>query len=99
MFWFCVLVILVGVGGFVIVDSVVLGVDMVNYVLCVCVNVRWEYVEDLSRSDGGYVAFVSASSNRIMKDGEEIFINYGDKFNEELLFIYGFVLKDNVVEE
>ena len=98
-FWSRALAIPVGAGGSVTVDSVVPGVDMVNHAPRARANARWEHVEDSSRPDGGYVALVSAPPNRTMKDGEEIFINYGDKSNEELLFTYGFALKDNAVEE
>ena len=98
-FWSRALAIPVGADGSVTVDSVVPGVDMVNHAPRARANARWEHVEDSSRPDGGYVALVSAPPNRTMKDGEEIFISYGDKSNEELLFTYGFALKDNAVEE
>ena len=35
------------------------------------------------------------SSNARLKPGNEITINYGDKSNEELLFLYGFVQENN----
>jgi hypothetical protein len=98
-FWSRALAIPVGAGGSMTVDSVVPGVDMVNHAPRARANARWQHVEDSSRPDGGYIALVSAPPNRAMKDGEEIFISYGDKSNEELLFTYGFALTDNAVEE
>ena len=93
-FWSRVLAIPVGDGTREL-ESIVPGIDMVNHVIdAKYANARWEYVADASRSDGGYVALISPR-NRKLEDGEELFMNYGDKSNEELLFTYGFADDDN----
>lgn len=93
-FWSRVLAIPVGDGTREL-ESIVPGIDMVNHVVDPkYANARWEYVADASRIDGGYIVLISPR-NRKLDDGEELFMSYGDKSNEELLFTYGFSDEDN----
>lgn len=93
-FWSRALAIPVERGAHVL-ESIVPGIDMINHVVdAKYANARWEYVEDPSRADGGFIALVTPK-NRALENGEELFIHYGDKSNEELLFAYGFAVDGN----
>jgi hypothetical protein len=51
------------------------------------VNIKWYYNRDVNR-------FVIEAIKDISKD-EEIYLNYGDKSNDDLLFYYGFTIENN----
>ena len=51
-------------------------------------NIRW------CPADGGGINFVANSSSGSLA-GNELLISYGDKSNQELLFLHGFTLEDN----
>ena len=78
------------------VESVVPGIDFVNHGGATKTNARWEHVVDANAPGGGYVALVwSPPRRRRPTEGEEIFIDYGEKSSESLLFTYGFTVEDD----
>jgi len=78
------------------VESIVPGIDFVNHGGATRTNARWEHVVDANAPGGGYVALVwSPSRRRRPTEGEEIFIDYGAKSSESLLFTYGFTAADD----
>ena len=78
------------------VESIVPGIDFVNHGGVTRTNARWEHVVDANAPGGGYVALLwSPSRRRRPTEGEEIFIDYGAKSSESLLFTYGFTAADD----
>ena len=72
------------------------GIDFVNHGGATKTNARWEHVVDANAPGGGYVALVwSPPRRRRRTEGEEIFIDYGEKSSESLLFTYGFTVEDD----
>ncbi|QPG74054.1 hypothetical protein FOA43_001374 [Brettanomyces nanus] len=55
-------------------------------------NVRWDY------NDDEYVSFTARESADRMKNGHELFNNYGNKPNYQLLLGYGFVIPNNTFD-
>ncbi|GLC33172.1 hypothetical protein PLESTB_000362900 [Pleodorina starrii] len=48
-----------------------------------------------SPSPGGPVVRLQLHAGSCVRTGQELYISYGDKSNEELLMLYGFALQDN----
>ena len=61
-------------------------IDMFNHTSTVQSDVRYEFFYD---------AFVLAVTNRGFAPGEQVFISYGPRSNDELLLTYGFVEEHN----
>lgn len=75
------------------VEGLVPGIDFCNHALKAAAT--WE-VDESGSATGLPFSMYLLSAGNILSDGEkEITISYGNKGNEELLYLYGFVVKDN----
>ena len=88
------------------VEAIVPGVDFANH-SCAKPNARWRVRrapprENSARDAGGASAPAEPTIELVCvrgsapAPGEELKISYGDKTNEELLFVHGFVERDNL---
>ncbi|GBG92010.1 hypothetical protein CBR_g54105 [Chara braunii] len=77
-----------------LVEGLLPCIDMCNHDRTA--KVKWE-VDDADGSACGipHGIYLHTLPEETLEGGEEICISYGDKGNEELLFLYGFVLNDN----
>ena len=83
------------------VEAIVPGIDFANH-SCVAPNARWEVrgvvrgAPDPSDTSGsGPRVELLGEFGATPAPGEEVVISYGDKTNEELLFVHGFADRDN----
>ena len=83
------------------VEAIVPGIDFANH-SCVAPNARWEVrgvvrgAPDPSDPSGsGPRVELLGEFGATPAPGEEVVISYGDKTNEELLFVHGFADRDN----
>ncbi|KAL8500146.1 hypothetical protein ACS0TY_019947 [Phlomoides rotata] len=75
------------------IEGLVPGIDFCNHDLKAAAT--WE-VDSTGSSTGVPFSMYLLSAGNILLEGEkEITISYGNKGNEELLYLYGFVIKDN----
>lgn len=77
------------------IEAIVPGVDFANH-SCLKPNARWK----VTRANGGeenseQTVQLVCVANNVPAPGEELYISYGDKPNEELLFIHGFADREN----
>ena len=80
------------------IEAIIPGIDFANH-SCVAPNARWE-VRGVrggrpDPSDGEPRVELLGEANGAAAPGEEVLISYGDKSNEELLFVHGFAERDN----
>ncbi|QDZ20267.1 hypothetical protein HOP50_04g27840 [Chloropicon primus] len=77
-----------GRGGmeFMELDSIVPGLDFANH-SGGAANARWQ-LDPKSRA-------IQLYATRALTEGNEVFIKYGDRSNEQLMFQYGFAEEDN----
>ncbi|XP_051146899.1 uncharacterized protein LOC127262308 [Andrographis paniculata] len=73
------------------VEGLVPGIDFCNHAWKAAAT--WEIDESGSITGIPYSMYLLSAGS--IPSGEEISISYGDKGNEELLYLYGFVVKDN----
>ncbi|XP_024539474.1 histone-lysine N-methyltransferase setd3 isoform X1 [Selaginella moellendorffii] len=76
------------------IEGLVPGIDFCNHTR------RASGLWEIDGSDGStsgvpHSMYLIAGSDVVFPPGSEVLINYGDKGNEELLFLYGFVEEDN----
>ncbi|KIJ60469.1 hypothetical protein HYDPIDRAFT_98705 [Hydnomerulius pinastri MD-312] len=69
------------------------GVDLLNHKRGQ--RVSWEVSCSEAKQGGTLSGTVSVISNEELKEGQEVFNNYGAKANDELILGYGFSLPDN----
>ncbi|KAL3649514.1 hypothetical protein CASFOL_005917 [Castilleja foliolosa] len=73
------------------VEGLVPGIDFCNHDLKAAAT--WEVDETGSKTGSPFSMYLLSAGN--LQDEKEISISYGNKGNEELLYLYGFVIKDN----
>ena len=83
------------------VEAIVPGIDFANH-SCGAPNARWEvraFEEGrptlTTRADRAPRVELLGEFGSLPAPGEEVVISYGDKTNEELLFVHGFADRDN----
>ncbi|KAL7121228.1 hypothetical protein ACP275_02G170100 [Erythranthe tilingii] len=74
------------------VEGLVPGIDFCNHGLNPAAT--WEVDETGSLSGTPFSMYLSSAGN-ILQGEKDISISYGDKGNEELLYLYGFVMEEN----
>jgi len=72
------------------IEAIVPGIDFANHSSS-RPNARWA----TTRVDGETVIELLCEPGNVPEPGREILISYGDKSNEELLFVHGFAERDN----
>lgn len=72
------------------VEAIVPGIDFANHSSS-RPNARWA----TTRVDGETVVELLCEPGNVPAPGREVLISYGDKSNEELLFVHGFAERDN----
>ena len=72
------------------IEAIVPGIDFANHSSS-RPNARWA----TTRVDGETVVELLCEPGNVPEPGREVLISYGDKSNEELLFVHGFAERDN----
>ncbi|KAH6830796.1 SET domain-containing protein [Perilla frutescens var. hirtella] len=75
------------------VEGLVPGIDFCNHDLKAAAT--WEVDGSGSLTGIPFSMYLLSAGNIPLQGEKEISISYGDKGNEELLYLYGFVMKDN----
>ncbi|KAK4418708.1 Serine/threonine-protein kinase dst1 [Sesamum alatum] len=75
------------------VEGLVPGIDFCNHDLKAAAT--WEVDGTGSTTGIPFSMYLLSAGNILLQGEKEISISYGNKGNEELLYLYGFVIKDN----
>ncbi|PIN16232.1 N-methyltransferase [Handroanthus impetiginosus] len=75
------------------VEGLVPGIDFCNHDLKAAAT--WEVDGTGSTTGIPFSMYLLSAGNILLQGEREISISYGNKGNEELLYLYGFVMKDN----
>ncbi|XP_011091377.1 protein-lysine N-methyltransferase EFM1 [Sesamum indicum] len=75
------------------VEGLVPGIDFCNHDLKAAAT--WEVDGTGSTTGIPFSMYLLSAGNVLLQGEKEISISYGNKGNEELLYLYGFVIKDN----
>lgn len=77
------------------VEGLVPGIDFCNHNVKALATWEVDSVGDTTGVPASMYLMLAQAGNSSVEAGTEIFINYGNKGNEELLYLYGFVVDNN----